>query len=162
MQHLQWTRLTCLRALEIRMPNKQNFVLVWSNEIRKINQHRVWARKHHIAYRWNPFFLGDLAVRECGYAHCEPRSLADYRYSPRDLGVCQVLAVPGQQVIDTVNRGNGDMARYCKIACQFLAVATVPPSARLGFHSFYLWIHEFYTMVLDSSFQDFSIRLYER
>ena len=67
MQYLQRTRLTCLRAPESRMPNKQNSVLVWSNEIRKINQHRVWARKHHLTHRWNLLFLGDLAVRECGY-----------------------------------------------------------------------------------------------
>jgi hypothetical protein len=35
--------------------------------------------------------------------------LTHYRYSPRDLCVCQVLAIPGQQIVNGVNRGHSNM-----------------------------------------------------
>jgi hypothetical protein len=41
--------------------------------------------------------------------HLTAEFLAHYSYSPCDLGVCQVLAIPSQQKINRVNRRHGYM-----------------------------------------------------
>lgn len=42
--------------------------------------------------------------------HLVTQLLAHCRYSSRNLGVCQVLAVPGQQIVHSVNRGHRDVS----------------------------------------------------
>lgn len=38
-----------------------------------------------------------------------PQFFTHLRYSPRYLGVCQVFAIPGQQIVNPVNRRHSDL-----------------------------------------------------
>src|ERR1019366_1953371 len=46
--------------------------------------------------------------------HFPSQFLTHNCYSPRDLGVCQVLAVPGWQIVNRVHRRHGNMCSVAK------------------------------------------------
>src|SRR5437899_903230 len=57
----------------------------------------------HMALRSHEFF------RRTDDWHFSAQLLTHYGYFPRDLGVCQVLAIPGQQIVNGVDRRHGNM-----------------------------------------------------